>query len=103
MGLARLVAIFMLALGLYLLGQDASAMLSGTGGAPQPLEAVWRRLDPASLYAAQTFVERHLSPDLWDGSIALLLKLPAWLVPLGLGLGLLTLDVFAQRRAPKRG
>ncbi len=101
MGIPRLIAIFFLALGLYLLGQDAAALLSGTGGVPQPLEAVWRRLDVEGFYAAQGFVDQHLSPGLWNGAIALVLKLPAWALPLGFGLGLLTVDVFAQRR--KRG
>ena len=104
MGIPRLISIFFLALGLYLLGQDASALINRTGGAPQPLEAVWRRLDSESLYAAENFVVRRLTPDVWDGGIAVILKLPAWTLPLGLGLGLLVFDVFSQgrKRTPSR-
>jgi hypothetical protein len=102
MGIPRLISIFLLAVGLYLLGQDASALINGTSGVPQPLEAVWRRLDPSSLYAAQSFAERHLMPEIWDNGVAILLKLPAWTLPLGFGLGLLVFDVFSQGRARKR-
>lgn len=102
MGIPRLIAILFLALGLYLLGQDASALIGGMGGVPQPLEAVWRRLDAQSLYAAERFIDRHLSPDIWDSGIAFALKLPAWTLPLGFGLGLLTFDIFAQGRTRKR-
>ena len=102
MGIPRLISIFMLAIGLYLLGQDASALVNGTGAAPQPLEAVWRRLDVRSLEAAETYVVRHINPDVWDSGVATILKLPAWTLPLGFGLGLLVFDIFTQTRARKQ-
>ena len=103
MGIPRLISIFMLALGLYLLGQDASGLVNGTANAPQPLETVWRRLDAPSLEAAETYVVRHINPDVWDSGIATILKLPAWTLPLGFGLGLLLFDIFTQTRWRKRG
>ena len=102
MGIPRLISIFLLAMGLYLLGQDASSLVNGTAGAPQPLEAVWRRLDGPGLDAAENFVVRRINPDVWDSGVAVLLKLPAWTLPLGFGLGLLVFDIFTQTRSRKR-
>ena len=102
MGIPRLISIFFLALGLYLLGQDAAALLNHTGGAPQPLEAVWRRFDPTGFDTTETWVIQKLSTDVWDGGVAPLLRLPAWTLPLGFGLGLLVFDIFTQGRARRR-
>ena len=103
MGISRLISIFLLAIGLYLLGEDASGMVNGMAGPPQPLDAVWRALNSASYYAAENFIVHHMTPDVWDSGVAVLLKLPAWTLPLGFGFGLLAFDIFTQGRSRKGG
>ena len=93
MGLQRLIALIMFAVGLYLLGRDAATMLADTGHGPEALDALWRRLDASSLSSVQAFVETHLPRSVWDPGVAAILRLPAWSLPLGFGGGLLLLSL----------
>ena len=98
MGTARLIALFFLAVGLYLLGHDVANLITNPTTPPEALGALWYRLDPGSLNGLQSFIERHVFPDLWDPLFTTLLRMPAWTLPITIGLLVLVADIFSQRR-----
>ena len=98
MGTPRLIALFFLAVGLYLLGHDVANLITHPSTPPESLGALWNRTDPGSLSGIQSFIESHILPAIWDPGFTTLLRLPAWTTPLGIGLLVLIGDVFSQRR-----
>ena len=90
--LLRLIAALLLAAGL------ALGLLVGWTA---PLGEALFRYDPALLNTAQTGIQRHVSPALWDQVALPLLERPSWLVPVALGVLLLALGAalpLARRR-----
>jgi hypothetical protein len=81
---------FALFAALTLVGLAADALYSFSLGALayRPLGEVWYTLHSASLNGAQAGVQRYISPWLWDPAIVTVLQAPAWIIPLGITIGL---------------
>jgi len=57
------------------------------------LGAALFRVNPGALSAFQAGVERYLFPEVWDGAFAPMLAMPAWGLPVMLGLIFLAISL----------
>jgi hypothetical protein len=76
---------------------DAIALFDARQFGFRPMGELWFSLSPSTLNGAQAFVQRYIDPDLWDGIIFSILRLPTVFV-LGLPGLLLVLFVKYRRR-----
>ena len=100
--LFRFVGAVLLLAGLALLAGDLLALLRGDGFHPQALGQMWYAVDHNSLEQFQAGIQRHVIAALWDVAIVPVLRQPAFLVALVLGL-FLWLVTKPRRRTYYRG
>ncbi|TNE37588.1 MAG: hypothetical protein EP347_07640 [Alphaproteobacteria bacterium] len=87
----RILLYFFAGLTILALAGDAWVSLSAQSLMYRPLGSVWYSLHSASLNATQAGIQRYLFAWLWDPGIQTFLLAPAWIVPLGVTLGLVIL------------
>ena len=75
----RLIGWLLAALALLALGAELVASLEAGSYRGLALGLLWYEVDVASLNLAQTVVQRHLWPLLWNPVLVTVLRWPAWI------------------------
>ena len=92
MVILRLIAVMFLILAAIAFGVEIVGLVRTAHWHGISSGQLWLNLHPASLDGVHAFVQRYLSPALWDPVMTWLLRQPAWAVTIVPGLGLLWLD-----------
>jgi hypothetical protein len=83
--LVRFLGLWLVAGGLVTLVIDAAKSIAASELVITQLGPAWYAINPASLIAAQQFIDARIGPWLWDPWITWTLVLPSWVVFGGLG------------------
>lgn len=93
-----MIGLWTCALALLALVLDGVRSIAANALVLKSLGATWFELDVDSLNLTQAFIQRNVSPLLWDPLMVWLLMLPAWFVG---GLVGLLLIYLGRKRRPK--
>ncbi len=99
MRICRIIGWVLILLAIAAAGHEIIAAVEAKSYRFMAFGELWYMLDPASLNIFQAAIQRHVWPFLWDGVIAHILLLPAWLVFAVPGILIAWL---CRRRATKR-